>query len=66
VNATALGWVAVIAVLFVLPPNQLAGYTFLGCVAVLAIYWFTYMRRRFRGPRITRGREPLPVVSTEA
>src|SRR5262249_29881031 len=35
VNATALVWVAVITVLFVLPPNQLAGYTFVGCVALL-------------------------------
>jgi len=52
VNATALGWVAVITVLFVLPPNQLAGYTFLGCVGLLAVYWFAYVRRRFRGPPI--------------
>jgi len=52
VNTTALGWVAVITVLFVLPPNQVAGYMFLGCVGVLAVYWFAYMRRRFRGPPI--------------
>jgi len=52
VNAVALGWVAVITVLFVLPPNQIAGYMFLGCVGVLAIYWLAYMRRRFRGPPI--------------
>jgi len=50
VNATALVWVAVITVLFVLPPNQLAGYTFVGCVALLCVYWFGYMRKRFRGP----------------
>src|SRR5262249_2945421 len=28
VNAVALAWVAVITVLFVLPPNELAGFTF--------------------------------------
>ncbi len=50
VNATALGWIAVITVLFVLPPNQLAGYGFAGCVVLLSIYWFGYMRPRFRGP----------------
>jgi amino acid transporter len=50
VNATALGWVAIITVLFVLPPNQLAGYTFVGCVVLLGSYWFGYMRARFRGP----------------
>jgi len=50
VNAVALGWVAVITVLFVLPPNELAGYTFGGCVLLLSIYWFGYMRGRFRGP----------------
>jgi hypothetical protein len=50
VNAVALGWVAVITVLFVLPPNELAGYTFAGCVLLLSLYWFGYMRKRFRGP----------------
>jgi amino acid transporter len=52
VNGVALGWAAVVVVLFVLPPNQLAGYTFAGCLALLAIYWFGYMRTRFKGPRV--------------
>jgi len=39
-------------VLFVLPPNQLAGYTFAGCLAALGIYWFAWMKRRFPGPRV--------------
>jgi amino acid transporter len=51
INAVAVGWVAVIMVLFVLPPNQLAGYTFAGALAALALYWFGFMRARFRGPR---------------
>jgi hypothetical protein len=47
----ALGWIAIITVLFVLPPNQLAGYTFVGCLMILGLYWVGYMRARFRGPR---------------
>jgi amino acid transporter len=64
VNAIALGWVAVITVLFVLPPNELAGYTFVGCFLVLSIYWFGYMRGRFRGPPVgTRVEAPtLPAA----
>jgi len=50
VNALALAWVAVVTVLFVLPPNQLAGTTFGGCLVLLAIYWFGWMRSRFKGP----------------
>ncbi len=53
INAVAVGWVGVVTVLFVLPPNQLAGQTFAGCLAVLAVYWFGYMRRRFVGPKVT-------------
>ena len=50
VNAIALVWVAAITVLFVLPPNELAGYTFAGCLVLLGLYWFGAMRKRFRGP----------------
>jgi len=52
VNAMALLWIAAITVLFVLPPNALAGYTFAGCLALLALYWFGYMRTRFSGPKV--------------
>jgi amino acid transporter len=52
VNVVALVWVAVVSVLFVLPPNALAGYTFAGSMAVLALYWYGYMRTRFRGPPV--------------
>ena len=50
VSSIALGWIAVCLVLFVLPPNQLAGYTFAGCLVALALYWQLRMRSRFRGP----------------
>jgi amino acid transporter len=51
-NTIALAWIAVITVLFVLPPNELAGFTFAGTLAALAVYWKTYMAARFRGPRL--------------
>jgi amino acid transporter len=52
VNLVALAWIALITVLFVLPPNQLAGYTFAGSLLALLIYWRRYMRTRFRGPQL--------------
>jgi amino acid transporter len=53
VNLVALVWVALLTVLFVLPPNQLTGYTFAGCLVLLFGYWELWMRDRFRGPRIS-------------
>jgi amino acid transporter len=52
INVVALVWVAFVTVLFVLPPNQIAGYTFAGCLALLAVYWYGFMRGRFEGPPI--------------
>jgi amino acid transporter len=51
-NLIAVAWIAVLTVLFVLPPNELAGTTFAGALVVLAIYWFGWMRKRFAGPRL--------------
>lgn len=53
VNGIAVAWVLVVMVLFVLPPNQLAGYTFAGCLLLLAVYWYAFMKRRFEGPPLT-------------
>ena len=50
VNAIAVGWTGVVMVLFVLPPNQLAGYAFVGTLVWLAGYWLLYQRTRFRPP----------------
>jgi len=52
INFLALVWIAVCLVLFVLPPNQLVGYTFAGCLLALTLYWFLWMRGRFKGPSI--------------
>jgi amino acid transporter len=54
VNALALCWIATCLVLFVLPPNLKVGYTFAGCLGALALYWFLWMRKRFRGPPVLR------------
>jgi amino acid transporter len=50
VNLVALAWVAVLLVLFVLPPYQLAGHTFAGLCALLAVWWWLDVRHRFRPP----------------
>ena len=43
-------WIALITVLFMLPPNLLTGYTFGGALALLTIYYFAWARRHFEGP----------------
>src|SRR3954462_12692515 len=50
VNTVALAWIAVLSVLFVLPPNEVAGFTFAGLLALLAAYWFLGRKADFRGP----------------
>jgi amino acid transporter len=52
VNVAALLWIAALTALFVLPPNQVAGYTFAGALALLCGYWFLWMRSRFKGPPV--------------
>ena len=51
-NVAALLWICALTVLFVLPPNEIAGYTFAGALVLIAAYWFLWMRRRFRGPPV--------------
>ena len=50
VNAIAVAWIAFISVLFMLPPNQLTGYTFAGALALLGVYYFAWARTHFEGP----------------
>ena len=50
INAVALAWIGTCMILFVLPPNQRAGYTFAGCIAALVFGWHLSLRSRFRGP----------------
>jgi hypothetical protein len=39
-------------VLLSLPPNETAGYTFVGTVVLLLVAWFGGVRRVFKGPRV--------------
>jgi amino acid transporter len=55
INLLALAWIAVAMVLFLLPPNQLAGTMFFACVAAVALDWRFRMRSRFEGPPTLRG-----------
>lgn len=50
VNVIAIAWVAFMLVLLSLPPNELAGRTFVATVVVLTIAWFGGVRRIFKGP----------------
>jgi hypothetical protein len=43
-NIVAMAWVVVVTVLFVLPPNEVAGYMFAGTLVVLTVYWRGWMR----------------------
>jgi amino acid transporter len=50
INLAALIWIGFITVLFVLPPNVLAGTTFAGMLAALGLYYWFYAGARFQGP----------------
>jgi amino acid transporter len=68
INVVAIVWIATISVLFMLPPNQLTGYTFAGAMALLAVYYFAWARTHFAGPpALKRLREAaIPTRTTEA
>ena len=49
-NLTAIVFAAVISVVLVMPPNELAGKTLAGLLVGLGFLYFTVVRKRFRGP----------------
>lgn len=51
VNAIAVVWTVCVMALFVLPPNELAGQAFGGCLLWLGGYWWLRKRGRF-APRV--------------
>ncbi len=51
--AGALAWIAFVAVLCVIPPNQMVGLTLLGALAVLTTAFFAAVRGRFSGPKVS-------------
>lgn len=49
----ALGviWICFIVIVFVLPPNQQAGYVIAGLFFLLCLIWFFVARNKFQGPK---------------
>ena len=64
VNLVALVWIALITVLFVLPPNELTGYIFAGTIVVMFTFYFLRVRGKFRGP-VAQARSPDKLLKIE-
>jgi amino acid transporter len=54
VNAIAIGYTIIVCIVLVMPPNELAGYTFLGLVAFLILLYVVEARRKYAGPEWSR------------
>ena len=50
VNVIAVVWIAIITVVFMLPPNQLVLWTMLGLAVLLTALWWASARGKFGGP----------------
>lgn len=50
VNVIAIVWIAIITIVFMLPPNELVLWTMVGVAIVLILYWQLSARRTFHGP----------------
>ena len=49
-NVIAIVWIAIITIVFMLPPNELVLWTMLAVAILLAVYWQVYAKRTFGGP----------------
>ena len=52
-NAIAVVWVAIITVLFSIPPNELAGWSMVALCLFMGLYWVLDARHRFTGPKVS-------------
>lgn len=50
-SVVAVLWIGFICVVFVLPPNQIAGQIVSGFIIFLLLTWFLVSRRGFKGPK---------------
>jgi amino acid transporter len=50
VNLIAIAYTVFICGILVMPPNELAGKTFVALLGLLGAMWMTSMRRRYHGP----------------
>jgi amino acid transporter len=62
INVAALAWIAVITVLFMLPPNERTGTTFAGLLLLLSIYYAAWARHGFRGPALRPANERVAAA----
>jgi hypothetical protein len=53
VSSAAIAWTAFIVVIFVMPPNQLAGESFAALLVILAALYWLRVRARLRAPAWT-------------
>jgi len=51
-NVIAIAWIALITIVFMLPPNELVLWTMVAVAVVLTLYWQLSAKRRFRGPLV--------------
>lgn len=63
VNLVAIVYTVFICVVLVMPPNELAGKTFLGLLAALAVLYAAIARRKYKGPEWSKShaREGVPA-----
>jgi hypothetical protein len=59
INAVAIVYTAFICFVLVMPPNELAGKTFLGLIAGLTLLYAAIARRKYKGPQWDRAREAI-------
>jgi len=60
VNRLAIAYTALISVVLMMPPNELAGKTFLGLLAALGLLYAARARKNYRGPEWSRLRRQVP------
>ncbi len=55
VSIIALLWIAFITIIFIVPPNEQAGYVILGLFLFLVFNWIFFVKHRFIGPKYHLG-----------
>jgi amino acid transporter len=54
INVIAIAWALFICIILVMPPNELAGKTLAGLLAMLALLYFARARGKYQGPEWSR------------
>jgi amino acid transporter len=60
-NIVAVAYAALICLVLVMPPNQLAGKTFAGLTVLLAVLYLAEVRRKYSGPEWSSATRSQPV-----